>query len=80
MPVGSGRYRSLTTASGKRVRLHFGPGGRVNEAKNLETGATHTPDEFATERAARRVRSEPKRNSYRRGNKSLNSPVRPVPA
>ena len=46
MPVGPGRYR--TTPSG--VRLHFTPGGTVNEAKNLKTGATHTPAEFRADR------------------------------
>jgi len=42
-----------TTSSGKEVRLHFTPGGRVNEAKNIKTGATHTPAEFAADRARR---------------------------
>lgn len=46
MPVGPGKYRVMTTKSGKKVRLHITPGGKVNEAKNLETGATHTPSEF----------------------------------
>lgn len=46
MPVGPGRFRVRTTASGKKVRLHFTPTGRVNEAKNLTTGRTHTPAEF----------------------------------
>ena len=46
MPVGKGRYRVTTTSTGKKVRLHFTPGGTVNEAKNLATGATHTPKEF----------------------------------
>ena len=47
MPTGPGKYRVKTTKSGKKVRLHFTPGGQVNEAKNLKTGATHTPAEFA---------------------------------
>lgn len=46
MPVGPGRYRTVTTSGGKHVRLHFTPGGTVNEAKNMKTGATHTPAEF----------------------------------
>lgn len=50
MPVGPGRFRVVTTKTGKKVRLHFGPGGRVNEAKNLASGATHTPAEFAADR------------------------------
>lgn len=50
MPVGPGRFRVVTTKGGKKVRLHFTPGGRVNEAKNLKTGATHTRREFAADR------------------------------
>lgn len=58
MPIpGGGRYRVMTTSSGKHVRLHFGAGGRVNEAKNLATGATHTPADFAADRVKRRPRS-----------------------
>jgi hypothetical protein len=54
MPLGPGRYRVMTTKTGKQVRLHFKPGGMVDEAKNLATGATHTPREFAADRAKRR--------------------------
>lgn len=50
MPVGPGRYRTVITKTGKSVRLHFTPGGTVNEAKNLKTGATHTPAEFRRDR------------------------------
>jgi hypothetical protein len=54
MPLGPGvRYRVKTTSTGKQVRLAF-KGGNVIEAKNLKTGATHTPDEFAADRARRR--------------------------
>jgi hypothetical protein len=55
MPVGPGRFRVTTTKTGQKVRLHFtpGPNGKVNEAKNLSTGHTHTPGEFAAERAKR---------------------------
>jgi len=28
------------------VRLAFTPSGKVMEAKNMKTGATHTPSEF----------------------------------
>jgi len=49
MPVGKGRYRTVQTSKGP-VRLHFTPGGTVNEAKNLKTGATHDPKEFAADR------------------------------
>lgn len=63
MPTGPGRYFVTTTKSGKKVRLHATPSGTVNEAKNLKTGATHTPAEFAADRRAASAR---KRNSYRR--------------
>lgn len=56
MPLGPGRYRVTTTKTGKEVRLHFTPGGRVNEAKNLATGATHTPADFAADRRRRAQR------------------------
>ena len=57
MPLGKGvRYRVKTTKSGKKVRLAFKGKGNVVEAKNLETGATHTPKEFAHDRV-RKVRS-----------------------
>lgn len=46
MPVGPGYYR--TTKSG--VRLHFAPGGTVNEAKNMTSGKVHSPAEFAADR------------------------------
>lgn len=50
MPVGKGKYRVITTHSGQKIRLHFTPKGMVNEAKNLNTGATHTPAEFAADK------------------------------
>src|SRR5262245_36793976 len=56
MPVGPGYYRTTTTSSGKKLRLHFTQGGTVNEAKNLATGATHTPAEFQAERKRRGTR------------------------
>lgn len=46
MPVGPGKYRVKTTKGGKKIRLHFTKSGTVNEAKNLKSGATHTPAEF----------------------------------
>jgi hypothetical protein len=45
MPVGPGRYRMKNG-----VRLHFTKGGQVNEAKNMKTGATHTPAEFRADK------------------------------
>lgn len=50
MPVGKGTYRTMTTKTGKKIRLHFTPSGKVNEAKNLKTGKTHTPAEFKADR------------------------------
>jgi hypothetical protein len=50
MPAGPGKYGVHTTKSGVKVRLHFTPSGKVNEAKNLKTGATHTPKEFKADR------------------------------
>jgi len=54
MPLSGGKYRVTTTSSGKRVRLHFTKGGTVNEAKNLDTGKTHTPAEFRADRKRRK--------------------------
>ena len=46
MPVAAGgRYR-MKQMGGKMIRLHFTKGGTVNEAKNMATGAMHTPSEF----------------------------------
>jgi hypothetical protein len=47
MPLGKNvRYRVKTTKSGKKIRLAF-KNGKVIEAKNLKTGDTRTPLEFA---------------------------------
>jgi len=54
MPIRGARYRVMTTKSGKKVRLAF-KNGEVEEAKNLETGATHTPKEFAADRKRQRA-------------------------
>jgi hypothetical protein len=60
MPVGKGRFR-VVTRGGKKVRLHFtGKSGKVNEAKNLKTGATHTPAEFKADEKKKKL---PKRGS-----------------
>ena len=53
MPVGKNvRYR-VTGKGAKKVRLAF-KDGEVVEAKNLKTGATHTPVEFARDRKRKR--------------------------
>lgn len=50
MPLGKGvRYRVKRTSSGKKIRLAFKK-GKVIEAKNLDSGAIHTPSEFAKDR------------------------------
>ena len=47
MPLGPGvRYRYKP---GTKIRLAF-KGNQVVEAKNMKTGATHTPAEFAADR------------------------------
>jgi hypothetical protein len=57
MPLSPGtRFRVKTTVRGKKVRLAFQGKGKVVEAKNLRTGATHTPKEFAADRRRRRKR------------------------
>ena len=53
MPVGPGKYRVKTTSTGKKIRLHFTPSGRVNEAKNLKTGAIHTVAEMLADHRAK---------------------------
>lgn len=50
MPIPGARYRVHTTSKGTKVRLAF-RGKTVVEAKNLASGATHTPAEFAADRS-----------------------------
>jgi len=53
MPLGPGvKYRVKTTKTGKKVRLAY-RGSKVIEAKNLKTGATHTPAEFKADERRR---------------------------
>lgn len=49
MPLSNVRYR-VVTRGGKKIRLAFRGASTVVEAKNLKTGATHTPEEFKRER------------------------------
>lgn len=52
MPVNEdGRFRVMTTPKGKKVRLHFKRNGEVDEAKDMESGATHTAAEFKADKA-----------------------------
>jgi hypothetical protein len=56
MPLGPHvHYAVKTTKSGKEIRLAFA-NGQVIEAKNLKTGATHTPAEFAADRRKKPTR------------------------
>ncbi len=60
MPLGKGiRYRVKKTKKGKKVRLAF-QGKTVVEAKNLKTGATHTPAEFAADKKKKKPASRKK--------------------
>ena len=61
MPLPEGtKYRVKTTKAGKKVRLAWRK-GHVIEAKNLKTGATHTPSEFAKDRAKAKARARKRR-------------------
>lgn len=58
MPLKGVRYR-VVRRGGRKIRLAF-RGNRVVEAKNLKTGATHTPAEFARDRARAKKRKRKK--------------------
>lgn len=53
MPIKDGKYRTVETSKGP-VRLHFNRQGEVDEAKNLKTGKTHSPAEFAADKKKKR--------------------------
>jgi len=46
MPLPKGTRYAMKKTSKGNVRLAFNKGGHVTEAKNMETGDTHTPEEF----------------------------------
>ena len=50
MPVPKGARYRVVKRGGQKIRLAFVGKGKVVEAKNLKTGATHTPSEFAQDR------------------------------
>lgn len=56
MPIKGARYR-VVTRNGKKVRLAF-KGNEVVEAKNLETGAMHTRDEFERDKRKQEKRKK----------------------
>lgn len=53
MPVPAGARFRIVTREGQKIRLAFVGKGTVVEAKNLRTGATHTPSEFKADRKRR---------------------------
>lgn len=55
MPLGKNIRFRVTNKGGKKIRLAFDKGGNVVEAKNLQSGATHTPKEFARDRKRKRT-------------------------
>lgn len=64
MPIEGARYRYK---KGTDVRLAF-KGGKVVEAKNTKTGATHTPSEFSADRKKEK-KPEPIKKFMNRRNK-----------
>jgi len=55
MPLGKNvKYRVKRTKTGKKIRLAF-KGNKVIEAKNLDSGAIHTPQEFARDRKKKKA-------------------------
>jgi hypothetical protein len=62
MPLSGGKYRVKTTKSGEKVRLHF-KDGEVDEAVNLDSGAKHTPSEFAADKKARKKKAKTRKRS-----------------
>lgn len=54
MPIPGAHYAMKKTKKGM-VRLAF-KGNKVVEAKNMKTGATHTPKEFAKDRKKKDVK------------------------
>lgn len=57
MPIKGVRYAVKTTSKGKKVRLAF-KGKEVVEAKNLKTGATHTPKEFKADKKKKKTKKK----------------------
>jgi hypothetical protein len=57
MPIKGARYRVKTTKSGKKVRLAFRD-DEVVEAKNMKSGETHTPEEFAEDKKRKKKKSK----------------------
>jgi len=63
MPIPGAKYRMRKMKGGGNERLAF-QGNQVVEAKNMQTGATHTPAEFAADRK-KRGKPQPKKKPSR---------------
>ena len=57
MPLKNVRYRVKQTPKGP-VRLAFRGKGNVVEAKNLKTGATHTPADFKKDKTRKKAKEK----------------------
>jgi hypothetical protein len=73
MPLGPDvKYRFK---KGTHTRLAFAPGGKVIEAKNMQSGKTHTPAEFEEDREgkandnAKEEKAEAQKRFFRKGKK-----------
>lgn len=63
MPIPGARYRMKKMKGGGNQRLAF-KNRRVVEAKNMETGAVHTPAEFAADRAKVKAKKKPPKSRF----------------
>ena len=55
MPIPDGARYRVVKRGGQKIRVAFVGKGRGVEAKNLRTGATHTPADFKADRLRRRM-------------------------
>lgn len=69
MPIPGARFRVKTTKSGKKVRLAF-KDDEVVEAKNMKTGDTHTPDEFAADKKKAKKKGKKKDKKSKKAKRS----------
>ncbi len=60
MPIKGARYRAVKTKQGETVRLAW-KDNKVVEAKNLTTGATHTPAQFKADEKAKKKQKKQKK-------------------
>jgi hypothetical protein len=74
MPIPGAKYRMKQTSKGP-VRLAFAPGGQVEEAKNMQTGATHTPAEFKADKLKSKKKAPSPKPSRFQMMDEMDSPV-----